>query len=87
MGRSKRILSSDTTATTQEMTNHSSVAACVFSAAVQIFLSSRCLATTGYKVLKGGLCEVHRLDGVGVLLAADSQSTSSSGYQASLWDP
>jgi hypothetical protein len=25
--------------------------------------------------------------GVGVLLAADSQSTSSSGYQASLWDP
>jgi hypothetical protein len=25
--------------------------------------------------------------GVGVLLAADSQSPSSSGYQASLWDP
>jgi hypothetical protein len=25
--------------------------------------------------------------GVGVLLAADSQSTSSSGYRASLWDP
>jgi hypothetical protein len=24
---------------------------------------------------------------VGVLLAADSQSTSSSGYRASLWDP
>jgi hypothetical protein len=32
----------------------------------------------------------HRLTdrlGVGVLLAADSQSTSSSGYRASLWDP
>jgi hypothetical protein len=27
-----------------------------------------------------------RIVGVGVLLAADSQSTSSSGYQASLWD-
>jgi hypothetical protein len=27
------------------------------------------------------------LVGVGVLLAADSQSTSSSGYRASLWDP
>jgi hypothetical protein len=25
--------------------------------------------------------------GVGVLLAADSQSTSKSGYRASLWDP
>jgi hypothetical protein len=25
--------------------------------------------------------------GVGVLLAADRQSTSSSGYRASLWDP
>jgi hypothetical protein len=25
--------------------------------------------------------------GVGVLLAADSQSTSTSGYRASLWDP
>jgi hypothetical protein len=25
--------------------------------------------------------------GVGVLLAADSQSTSASGYRASLWDP
>jgi hypothetical protein len=25
--------------------------------------------------------------GVGVLLAADSQSSSSSGYRASLWDP
>jgi hypothetical protein len=25
--------------------------------------------------------------GIGVLLAADSQSTSSSGYRASLWDP
>jgi hypothetical protein len=25
--------------------------------------------------------------GVGVLLASDSQSTSKSGYRASLWDP
>jgi hypothetical protein len=25
--------------------------------------------------------------GVGVILAADSQSTSESGYRASLWDP
>jgi hypothetical protein len=33
-------------------------------------------------VVKSGL-----LFGVGVLLAADSQSTSKSGYRASLWDP
>jgi hypothetical protein len=30
---------------------------------------------------------IERYIGVGVLLAADSQSTSSSGYRASLWDP
>jgi hypothetical protein len=29
----------------------------------------------------------HTYVGVGVILAADSQSTSASGYQASLWDP
>jgi hypothetical protein len=34
---------------------------------------------------KMGLQEM--FEGVGVLLAADSQSTSSSGYRPSLWDP
>jgi hypothetical protein len=29
----------------------------------------------------------HVTVGVGVLLAADSQSTSKSGHRASLWDP
>jgi hypothetical protein len=32
-------------------------------------------------------CGVTELIIAGVLLAADSQSTSSSGYRASLWDP
>jgi hypothetical protein len=31
--------------------------------------------------------EVEQSVGVGVLVAADGQSTSSSGYRASLWDP
>jgi hypothetical protein len=31
--------------------------------------------------------EDHYLLEVGVVLAADNQSASSSGYQASLWDP
>jgi hypothetical protein len=33
------------------------------------------------------LCSLFVASGVGVLLAADSQATSSSGYWASLWDP
>jgi hypothetical protein len=37
------------------------------------------------EILKEELCGATK--GVGVVLAADSQSTSKSGYRASLWDP
>jgi hypothetical protein len=44
------------------------------------FLTFRTHVLTGWRLLSNGV-------GVGVLLAADSQSTSTSGYRASLWDP
>jgi hypothetical protein len=42
-----------------------------------------------YSIMITILDIIHRpiLQGVGVLLAADSQSTSKSEYRASLWDP
>jgi hypothetical protein len=54
------------------------------------FSFTRIAPETQPQQLHVALTDVARVSsgvGVGVLLAADSQSTSKSGYRASLWDP
>jgi hypothetical protein len=77
--RQNDTLSFDKIWTAQKVTSQT-ILLCVFVNAGRC-LPSRCLAT------KGGIHFTKTLPEVGVLLAADSQSTSKSGYRASLWDP